>query len=102
MATPPLVRHNKKIRNYEKEREAVKQRVKTSYSAQDKTNQNMLNELETEYQLSEEELSDIAIEALDESTEDIRHLFSGHYRLINPNPRSVKRLANNYTITATL
>lgn len=88
----------KKSEITEKEREAVKQKVKTSYSAQDKTNQNMLNELETEYQLSEEELSDIAIEALDESTEDIRHLFSGHYRLINPNPRSVKRLANNYTM----
>ncbi len=79
-------------------REELKEKVKSSYSTQEKTNSDILDELETVYQLSEEEVSDIAIEALDENTDDIRHLFSGHYSLINPNPRSVKRLANNYTM----
>ncbi|MCM4162993.1 MULTISPECIES: P-loop NTPase fold protein [unclassified Arenibacter] len=87
-----------KVKLSEELRDELKQKVINSYSTIYDSNPKMFAELETEYQLSEEDFSDIAIEALDENKADIRHLFSGHFNLINPNPRAVKRLANNYTM----
>jgi len=80
------------------ERNEIKKRVVKNYadSAINKTRE--LDDLEEKYGLSEESISDIAIEALDESSKDIKHLFLNHYKLIDPNPRAIKRLANNYTM----
>lgn len=80
------------------QREAVKQKVKLNYAVDNQTKSTFFKGLEEEYQLSEKQVSDIAIEALDESKDDIRHFFADHYNLINPNPRAIKRLANNYTM----
>ncbi len=61
-------------------------------------NNDFLNELETEFNISESEMSDIALESIDQSSKEIRHLLLEHHSLINSNPRSIKRLANNYTM----
>ena len=76
----------------------IKKRVVKNYADTTINNVEELDSLEEEYGLSEESISDIAIEALDESSKDIRHLFLDHYKLIDPNPRAIKRLANNYTM----
>ena len=80
------------------ERNALKERIKEGFRGKKASRADVLEELATSNSFSESELSDIAIEALDEDSTDVKHLFSSHYKLINPNPRAIKRLANNYTI----
>lgn len=81
----------------EVERTEIKKKVVDSY-ANNENNSTTLNNLETEYNISSEVASDIAIEALDENVEDVRHLLLSFHKSLNPNPRSIKRLANYYTM----
>ncbi len=75
----------------------IKKQVVSEYSTLNE-DKNWLEGLKQDYKLSDRQISNIAIEALDESKEDVKHLLKNHYRLITPNPRSIKRLANNYTM----
>jgi hypothetical protein len=45
-----------------------------------------------------EEVTDIVLEVMDSSHEDIHHLLQNHFHLIDANPRGIKRLANQYTV----
>ncbi|MBT8272695.1 MAG: KAP family NTPase, partial [Bacteroidia bacterium] len=89
----------KKPKISEEERTVLKQRILEFYNVDhDQKDPKVLKDLEVEYGSSEQEISDIAMEALDESQTDVKHLFEGLHELINSNPRAIKRLANKYTI----
>lgn len=79
------------------QRTEIKKIVVDNYN-NNENNSTTLNNLESEYNISSEEASDLAIEALDENVEDVRHLLLSFHKSLNPNPRSIKRLANYYTM----
>jgi len=79
------------------ERDTIKKQFIKQYSESDNSS-GVVNELKSEYNISQETASDLAIEALDENKEDVTHLLSSFHKLVNPNPRSIKRLANNYSM----
>jgi len=81
-----------------KQKTIIKEQILDSYG-QAKKNTDWLREIREEHSISEAAVTDIAIEALDENTTDVKHLFLSFYAYIKPNPRSIKRLANNYTMT---
>lgn len=76
------------------EEQTIKQEIKKAYSL----GSDAMEKVGSQYDLSSEQFSKMAIEALDEDDADVVHLFKEHYKIINPNPRLIKRLANNYTI----
>lgn len=78
-------------------REEIKQRLVVNYNENENSAQERSN-IEQEYNISGQQATDMAIEALDENTEDVRHLLLSFHSLISPNPRSIKRLANNYSM----
>ncbi|MDF3027038.1 MAG: hypothetical protein K0S23_1345 [Fluviicola sp.] len=79
-------------------REDIKQELRSLNQTGRNTDMSQLNELETRYGATEAEVSDVMLEILDENQEDIKHLLTEHHALIEPNPRSIIRLANEYTM----
>lgn len=79
------------------EREEIKREIVEFYNQNENSNieRNLIQE---KYNISNEQVTDLAIEGLDENTEDVRHLLMSFHNLISPNPRSIKRLANNYSM----
>jgi hypothetical protein len=55
-------------------------------------------EFKEKHQLEDHQAADIFVEALDQDQEDIKHILQDHHELIDANPRSIKRLANQYNI----
>lgn len=90
--------NEKKSELNETQKAEVKQRISDNIKHGNLSNPELLKNIEEEFNVNEEVVSDIAIETFDEKQEDIKHLFINHYALINPNPRAIKRLANNYTM----
>ena len=79
-------------------REEIKRKVKIMDIAGDKSGMNQLDDLETEFNATEAEISDVMLEVLDENQADIKHLLTEHHTLIEANPRAIIRLANEYTM----
>lgn len=79
------------------QREKIKNRLIHNYNQNDNSPET-INDIKEEFQLSNKQATDITIEALDQDTQDVRHLLKTFYKQLNPNPRSIKRLANNYTM----
>lgn len=78
-------------------REKIKQRMVVNYNQNENSAKERSN-IVREFNISQQQATNIAIEALDENTEDVKHLLLSFHNLISPNPRSIKRLANNYTM----
>tara|TARA_R110002020_G_scaffold3495_1_gene15505 strand:- start:7589 stop:10651 length:3063 start_codon:yes stop_codon:yes gene_type:complete len=78
-------------------RTEIKQRLVQNYNDNENSAIERSN-IEEEYNISGQQATDMAIEALDEDTQDVRHLLMTFHSLISPNPRSIKRLANNYSM----
>lgn len=89
---------DKKTELDENQKAELKQKIARNIREGSLSNPELLKSLEDEFNASEQDISDIAIETFDEKNDDIKHLFINHFALINPNPRSIKRLANNYTM----
>jgi len=51
------------------------------------------------YKLTKDTVSDLVIEEKNSDASEIRHLLKGFHSVIDANPRSIIRLANNYTMT---
>ncbi len=51
-----------------------------------------------EHKLNFDEATDIVLEIMDSSSEDVKHLLQNHHPLIDANPRGIKRMANQYTV----
>ncbi|WP_397362557.1 P-loop NTPase fold protein [Olleya sp. R77988] len=89
---------DKKTKLSDNQKIELKQKIARNIKEGKFANPEVLKSLEDEFNASEQDISDIAIETFDEKNDDIKHLFIDHFALINPNPRSIKRLANNYTM----
>lgn len=57
-----------------------------------------IEEITKELDMTEAKATDFALEALSQDSEDVKHRLLNHSELIEANPRSIKRLANQYTV----
>ncbi|NOQ28368.1 MAG: hypothetical protein GQ564_23645 [Bacteroidales bacterium] len=57
-----------------------------------------MKEIEKSFNLSRDAVSNIVIEEKNSDNEELQHLLKDFHTIIDPNPRSIKRLANNYTM----
>ncbi|MDC6361646.1 MULTISPECIES: KAP family P-loop NTPase fold protein [Flavobacteriaceae] len=71
---------------------------KLSNSKSELTSPEFMKQMEVDYNLSEDTVSDIIIEEKNKDTTEIRHLLNDFHEVIDTNPRSIIRLANNYTM----
>ncbi len=65
----------------------------------DITDPDFMKNMEVKFNLTRDSVSDLVIEEKNSDAKEIRHLLKGFHTLIDPNPRSIIRLANNYTMT---
>lgn len=79
-------------------RNEIKKELRTLNQGSVRTDLEQLSVMEAKYGATEAEISDVMLEVLDESQNDIKHLLSEHHALIEPNPRAIIRLANEYTM----
>lgn len=89
---------DKKVELNETQKVKLKQEIAKNIEDGNIADSELLKTWETEFNTSEEVISDLVIETFDEKPVDIKHLFINHFALVNPNPRAIKRLANNYTM----
>ena len=61
-----------------------------------------MEDIEKKYNLSQETVSDLVIESQNTNKREIKHLLEDFHSLIIENPRSIIRLANNYTMTSAI
>lgn len=69
-----------------------------STTEEDIADPDYMNELGSRFNLTGDTVSNIIIEEKNKDTEEIRHLLKDFHSLIDSNPRSIIRLANNYTM----
>jgi uncharacterized protein YhbP (UPF0306 family) len=66
------------------------------------TNPKFVQGLQEKYNLSGDTVSNIVIEEKNKDTEELKHLLQEYHRYIDTNPRSIIRLANNYTMARSI
>lgn len=71
-------------------------------SEEDISNPDYMKTLEDKFNLTGDTVSNIVINAKNENKEEIKHLLQKFHSVINSNPRSIIRLANNYTMTRSI
>ena len=59
----------------------------------------IMKDMEKQFNLSADAVSDFVIEEKNKNKEELQHLLKDFHTLIDTNPRSIIRLANNYTMT---
>src|SRR5665648_444831 len=75
---------------------AVTNSIKTALG--DITSSQFMKNMEVKYNLTEDVVSDLIIEEKNSNKQEIQHLLKGFHSVIDANPRSIIRLANNYTM----
>ena len=80
------------------ESEELKTKFKEKFNKQEYSSPQQIEELTKELGVSDVEATDILLEYMSEDAEDIKHKLQNHSDLIKANPRSIKRLANQYNI----
>ncbi|WP_282068241.1 KAP family P-loop NTPase fold protein [Olleya namhaensis] len=66
------------------------------------TNPSFVQEIQEKYNLSGDTASNVVIEEKNKDTEELKHLLQDYHKHIDTNPRSIIRLANNYTMARTI
>ncbi|AVI50930.1 hypothetical protein C5O00_06970 [Pukyongia salina] len=66
------------------------------------TNPVFVRGLQEKYNLSGDTASNIVIEEKNKDTEELKHLLHEYHKYIDTNPRSIIRLANNYTMARSI
>ncbi|KYG74431.1 KAP-like P-loop domain-containing protein [Roseivirga ehrenbergii] len=89
---------NTKLKRTDEEDRELKQEFKNKYSKEDYAKTDQYEQIGNELGLTESEVTDYALEMLNEDQEDIKHILQSHHDLIESNPRSIKRLANQYNV----
>lgn len=59
-------------------------------------NTSYIKDMQAKYNTNSNEIVDAVLEVLDNSDVDVKHRLVNHYELIDANPRSIKRLTNEY------
>ena len=80
------------------EKTKVKGSISENFSTADLIKPENVEQIVKDHNINLEQATDLVLEVMDESQEDIKHMLQNHYHLIDPNPRGVKRLANQYTV----
>ncbi|MBV6639494.1 MAG: hypothetical protein KI791_02200 [Cyclobacteriaceae bacterium] len=89
---------NQDFKISQSQRSEVKAKIKEETAKRNYNNLSHLDRIQKDFKLSETEFNDIALEAYDEDSEEIKHILQDHYELIDANPRGIKRLANQYNM----
>lgn len=66
------------------------------------TNPEFVKDFQEKFNLSGDTASNIVIEEKNKDTEELRHLLQEYHKFIDTNPRSIIRLANNYTMARSI
>lgn len=66
------------------------------------TNPEFVKDFQEKFNLSGDTASNIVIEEKNKDTEELRHLLQEYHKYIDTNPRSIIRLANNYTMARSI
>ncbi len=88
----------KQLELTEERRAEVLTSIKSEVSKEDYSSPNKINQIMEKHNLMEHEVTDLALEILDENTQEIKHILRDHHELIDANPRGIKRLANQYSM----
>ena len=82
----------------ENKKEEIITKISKDYSHADFSNPQSIKKIVEEHKLNIVEATNIVLEVMDSSNEDVKHLLQNHYPLIDANPRCIKRMANQYTV----
>ena len=95
---------DKKINSIEALSEDKQDQLKTDLkeSKSELTNPVFVEGLQEKYNLSGDTASNIVIEEKNKDTEELKHLLQEYHKYIDTNPRSIIRLANNYTMARSI
>ncbi|WP_405210388.1 P-loop NTPase fold protein [Dokdonia sp. Asnod2-E02] len=66
------------------------------------TDPDFVQKLQTDFNFSGDTASNVVIEEKNKNTEELKHLLQEYHAYIDTNPRSIIRLANNYTMARTI
>jgi hypothetical protein len=66
------------------------------------TNPEFVQNIQEKYNLTGDTASNIVIEEKNKDTEELKHLLQDYHKFIDTNPRSIIRLANNYTMARSI
>ncbi len=94
----------KKIESIDELSEAEQTELKSvlKESKSQLTNPEFVKDFQEKFNLSGDTASNIVIEEKNKDTEELRHLLQEYHKYIDTNPRSIIRLANNYTMARTI
>jgi hypothetical protein len=67
-------------------------------NAEDIASPEFMKTVEANFNLASNAVSDMVIEQKNSNKVELQHLLKGFHTIIDPNPRSIIRLANNYTM----
>ncbi len=89
-----------KNKSFDKLKKVEKDEIKRAFKdpKTDIANPEFMKQMEQTYKLSADSVSDIIIEEKNKDSKELQHLLKNFHSIIDPNPRSIIRLANNYTM----
>lgn len=76
----------------------MKAKFKQSFNKQEYSSPKQIESITEELGVTDTEATDMALEIMSEDAEDVKHKLQNHSDLIEANPRSIKRLANQYNV----
>ncbi len=79
-------------------KQEVKKSIGSTYNSDELTKPENMQKIVEEHNINIEQATDLVLEVMDSSHEDIKHMLQNYHHLIDANPRGVKRLANQYTV----
>lgn len=93
-----------KIESIEDLNEAQQTEIKSvlKESKSELTNPEFVQNIQEKYNLTGDTASNIVIEEKNKDTEELKHLLQDYHKYIDTNPRSIIRLANNYTMARSI
>ena len=84
----------------EDKQEEIKTVLKESKSQL--TNPDFVKQMQSDFNLTGDTASNLVIEEKNKDTQELKHLLQEYHMYIDTNPRSIIRLANNYTMSRTI
>lgn len=80
------------------ETQEMKEKFKQRFNKQEYSSPEQIESIAEELGASDTEATDMGLEIMNEDALDVKHRLQNHSELIEANPRSIKRLANQYNV----
>ena len=95
---------SKKITSIKELSEDKQEEIKTvlKESKSQLTNPDFVKQMQSDFNLTGDTASNLVIEEKNKDTQELKHLLQEYHMYIDTNPRSIIRLANNYTMSRTI